>query len=98
MPFSFWDRKKILGLSCSLEMCPDSDMMSPSDCMTATALQISFLCSAISCDVTKPLSYDLTLDDEYQQQVLGMLDCAVRQHDPHVLHAALILIQVTLLS
>jgi hypothetical protein len=77
-------------------MLSDDDMMSPSDCMTATALQISFLCSAVSRDVTKPLIYDLTLDDEYQQQVLGILDCAVRQQDQRVLHAALTLIQVQL--
>ena len=70
------------------------DTISPSDCKIATALQITFLCSAISCDLTKPLSYDLTLDDEYQQQILEILDCSVRQHDQHVLHAVLILVQV----
>lgn len=69
-------------------------MISPVDCMTATALQISFLCSVISCDVTKSLSYDATLDEEYQQQVLDILDGAVRQQDQQVLHAALILVQV----
>ena len=77
-----------------LEMFSDVDMVSSSDCKTATALQITFLCSAISGDVTKPPSYDLALDDEYQQQVLEILDCAVRQNDQNVLHAALILIQV----
>ena len=75
-------------------MLSDDEMMSPEDCMSATALQISFLCSAMSHDVTKPLSYDVTLDDEYQQQVLEILDCAIRQQDQHVLHAALILVQV----
>ena len=75
-------------------MLSDDDMISPTDCMTATALQISFLCSAMSFDVTKLLSYDVTLDDEYQQQVLEILDCAVRRQDQHVLHAALVLVQV----
>ena len=75
-------------------MLSDDDMMSPKDCMSTTALQISFLCSAMSHDVTKPLSYDVTLDDDYQQQVLEVLDCAIRQQDQHVLHAALILVQV----
>ena len=36
----------------------------------------------------------MTLDYQYQEQVLGILDCAVRQQDQHVVHAALILVQV----
>ena len=80
-----------------LETFVEEDLISPSECMTATALQISFLCSAVSRHKTADVSYDLALDDEYQQQVLDILDCAVRQHDQHVVHATLLLVQVGLI-
>ncbi|XP_028400510.1 probable E3 ubiquitin-protein ligase HECTD4 [Dendronephthya gigantea] len=75
------------------EMFADNDVISLSDCMTASALQIGFLCSATFCDVTKPPSYELTLDDEYQQQVLAVLESAVEQQNQYVLYSVLVLIQ-----
>lgn len=58
-------------------------------------MQIGFLSSCASSD-DDLLKYDVTLDDEYHRQIYEILDHAVREHDQVVIHAILILIQVSI--
>ena len=77
---------------------PDNDLMAPVDCITAIALQISFLCTTVSTEDTKEEdpSYDFTLDQEYERYLLDIMDGAIRERDSCVLHCVMILVQVKL--
>ena len=83
-----------MKVTCFLvDPVPDNDLMAPVDCITAIALQITFLCTTEDTKEEDP-SYDFTLDQEYERYLLDIMDGAIRERDSCVLHCVMILVQV----